>query len=99
MIIKPLCKYFKKCNGCTAQHIPYSLQLENKRNRVEHATGSKDIKVYAGHEYYYRNRMGFIVSKGQLGLRGINGFVQTDECVISDKRINDLLQEARNFFK
>src|SRR3989338_5483120 len=99
MIIKPLCKYFKKCNGCTAQHIPYSLQLENKRNRVEHATGSKDIKVYAGHEYYYRNRMDFIVSKGQLWLRGINGFVQTDECVISDKRINDLLQEARNFFK
>lgn len=96
------CPYFGKCGGCTAQHIDYSLQLENKKNALARAISFSDINVFSGKEYNYRNRMDFIFNPNGLGLRekgNWKSIVDIDNCVISDDKINFLLKEIKNFFK
>ncbi|MFH1440281.1 MAG: hypothetical protein ABIG89_06950 [Candidatus Woesearchaeota archaeon] len=39
---KPLCRYFNKCGGCTAQHIDYHVQLDNKRKMLFDALKTKE---------------------------------------------------------
>jgi 23S rRNA (uracil-5-)-methyltransferase RumA len=101
---EPLCRYFNSCGGCSAQHIDYSIQLENKRKSL--ATRIKvdinEITVFSDTEYNYRNRMDFIFHKGGLGLREKGkwySIIDVDECAISGEKLNKLLQEVRAFFK
>ncbi len=101
---EPKCKYFGKCNGCTAQHIDYAVQLENKRKALARAAevADSEVKVFSGKDYGYRNRMDFFFHYGGLGLRNKNNpnlIVDIEECVIANKRINELLLETRDFFK
>ena len=100
---KPLCPYFGKCGGCSSQHIDYSFQLENKRKSVAKASGvdEKDVKVFSGNDYNYRNRMDFIFHASGLGLRekgNWRGIVDVGNCVISDNRLNAILTEVREYF-
>ncbi|MBS3128398.1 23S rRNA (uracil(1939)-C(5))-methyltransferase RlmD [Candidatus Woesearchaeota archaeon] len=99
---KPLCPYFGECGGCTAQHIPYDLQLENKKQRVLQATGEKEITVFAGEPYHYRNRMDFIFHLKGLGLRRKEkwwSIVDIAQCPIANEKLNELLREVHDFFK
>jgi len=97
----PLCPYFGSCGGCTAQHIDYSLQLQNKQAALARITKG-NIEVFSGKEYFYRNRMDFIFHNNGLGLREKGRWdkiVDVERCVIADERINKTLQEIRSFFK
>jgi 23S rRNA (uracil-5-)-methyltransferase RumA len=38
---EPKCKYFGRCGGCSAQHIDYSIQLENKKKLLLKAVLAK----------------------------------------------------------
>ncbi len=96
------CHYFNKCGGCSLQHIDYPVQLENKKKALVSALGFEDIKVFSGMEYNYRNRMDFIFHENGLGLRRKgkeNQIIDVEECGISVQKINELLKEARMFFK
>ena len=98
---KPLCQYFGICGGCSAQHIPYSLQLENKKNFLINSIKEKDISVFFGDEYHYRNRMDFLFYPGGIGFRKKgdgNKIIDIENCVISDKRLNEFILELREFF-
>ncbi|MBU0461363.1 MAG: 23S rRNA (uracil-5-)-methyltransferase RumA, partial [Nanoarchaeota archaeon] len=66
-----LCPYFGKCGGCSAQHIEYEVQLDNKRKMLGQAIqyDSDDIKVFSGKEFGYRNRMDFVFHPGGIGFR------------------------------
>jgi 23S rRNA (uracil1939-C5)-methyltransferase len=98
----PLCAYFGKCGGCQAQHIDYSIQLENKRKNITHAIKFDDIKVFSDNEYYYRNRMDPIFTPLGLGFRKKGewaSFVDIEKCVISNEKLNSLIKEVKENFK
>lgn len=103
----PLCPYFGECGGCTAQHISYQIQTENKKNVVANALKknnieySKEIQLFTGKEYNYRNRMDFIFSFQGPALRKkdkFNKFVPIKRCEISNEKINLLLTEVWQWF-
>ncbi|MEM4397630.1 MAG: 23S rRNA (uracil(1939)-C(5))-methyltransferase RlmD [Candidatus Woesearchaeota archaeon] len=101
--MKPLCPYFGKCGGCSAQHIEYKIQLENKKNLIKNATGfdSDKIKVFYDEPYYYRNRMDFIFHKKGIGFREKNkwfAIVDVEKCYIANEKINNLIKEIRDYF-
>jgi len=107
METKPLCPYFGKCGGCTSQHIAYALQTENKRQMVVNELTKNeikfpaDIKLISGKDYFYRNRMDFVFSKNGPALREKGSFrnlVQIRKCVISNDKINKLLEEVWHWF-
>ncbi len=103
----PLCPYFGTCGGCSAQHIPYELQLENKQKvvlnelRKNHVIYDGEIPLFFGESYSYRNRMDFVFSQMGPGLRQkerFNHIVPIEQCVIANKKINQLLSDVRSWF-
>lgn len=98
----PKCPYFGECGGCSAQHIPYELQLENKKKALMQAIKQEDIPSFFGPEFHYRNRMDFIFHPGGLGLRKKGRWdqiIDIEQCSISDEKVNTLLTEIKAFFK
>ncbi len=98
----PLCPYFNNCGGCSAQHIEYPTQVENKRKFLEQAIGFKEVKAFSGEPYFYRNRMDFVFHPKGLGLRAKEKWfytVDVDRCVIATEPLNKLVTELRSFFK
>ena len=98
---KPRCPYFGVCNGCTAQHISYEMQVENKRKMLVRALNCNEVKVFTGEPYAYRNRMDFLFHNKGIGLRKKRSseIVDVSECLICNLRVNQLLTEVRSFFK
>jgi 23S rRNA (uracil1939-C5)-methyltransferase len=106
--IAPLCPYFGKCGGCTAQHIPYSLTLENKKKFIAdqlrrlNITTPENITIKHADEYHYRNRMDFVFFEGGLGLREkdqFNKIIPIERCEIANEKVNALLLEVNAWFK
>jgi 23S rRNA (uracil-5-)-methyltransferase RumA len=98
----PLCAYFGNCGGCSAQHIDYEIQLENKRKVLANSIEYNTIQVFSGKQYNYRNRMDFIFHPNGLGLRMKKQWqhiVDIEECKIANEKLNMLLKEVRIFFK
>ncbi len=102
--MSPLCPYFSKCSGCQTQHLPYPLQLENKRKALAASIGFtdsaiSDILVFPSSPYGYRTRMDFIAWKNGIGLRARSGaLLDVACCPISSQAIQSLLTELRSFF-
>lgn len=101
-----VCKQFGRCGGCSAQHIPYEAQLENKRKFVEGLIkksgieAPKEIKIFSGNPYSYRNRMDFLFFSQGLGLRKKGRWdeiIDIEKCPISNDRLNSLLNEVREW--
>lgn len=98
---KPLCPYFGDCGGCTAQHIRYDIQLQNKKNLVathlrKNGIEAPEPAVFFGKPYSYRNRMDFAFCREGAGLRrkdSGNSILPIAGCPISNSRINELLAE------
>jgi 23S rRNA (uracil1939-C5)-methyltransferase len=92
----PKCPYFGECGGCSTQHISYELQLENKHKALMQRFPLKEIPVFSGAPYGYRNRMDFSIGDGP-GLRKKNHFdriVPVRRCEICNERLNALLAEV-----
>lgn len=107
MSITPPCPVFGKCGGCQFQDQEYSFQLAVKKQRVLEyfaKTGipiPADLKVYFKEEYYYRNRMDFVIGPEGPGLREPGKFykiVNFEKCVIANKKINETLGYVREWF-
>ncbi len=97
----PLCQYFGTCGGCTAQHIDYTLQIENKRKQLQSMMKTEAVQVFFDKEYGYRNRMDFIFHTKGLGLRKkgqLDSIIPIQHCVIAEKKINQIVQEIEQAF-
>ncbi|MDP3727965.1 MAG: 23S rRNA (uracil(1939)-C(5))-methyltransferase RlmD [bacterium] len=97
----PLCPYFNNCGGCTAQHIDYALQLENKKKYLQQITKRDGIEVFSDKEYHYRNRMDFIFHKDGIGLRKKSHWdkiIPIEQCAIAEEKINLFMKEILAFF-
>ncbi|MBU2522897.1 MAG: 23S rRNA (uracil(1939)-C(5))-methyltransferase RlmD [Nanoarchaeota archaeon] len=102
------CPVFGQCGGCSAQHIPYEAQLENKKQFVERLIKKSGIEienavigVFSDKPYGYRNRMDFIVHQNGLGFRQKGDWkkvIDIENCPISNNQLNILLKEVREFF-
>lgn len=98
---EPKCRYYKKCGGCSAQHIDYEVQLQNKVDKLKHIIKQEVTHVESAKPYGYRNRMDFIFQRHGIGFREKghwNRLIDIKECPISNQRINDLLIELRAHF-
>jgi 23S rRNA (uracil-5-)-methyltransferase RumA len=98
------CSFFGSCGGCSNQHVPYEVQLENKRKNLSSFTKFPDdkIDVFSGSPFNYRNRMDFVFSSGNIGFRERGKWfkvIDVDNCPISNEKLNSLLSEVRDFFK
>ncbi len=68
--VDPKCQHANVCGGCSWQHVPYSKQLEYKRQQVfDHITrlgGLEEAIVHptigSENEFYYRNKMEYSFS-------------------------------------
>lgn len=100
-MVEPQCPYFGVCGGCSTQHLPYEVQLENKRALVQQLLKITEIPVFSDTPYGYRNRMDFVFHPQGLGFRKKgkwHSIVDVASCAISNERLQLLLQELRSFF-
>jgi 23S rRNA (uracil1939-C5)-methyltransferase len=109
MIREPKCPYFAlpdtgfrgKCGGCSTQHIPYEIQLENKKKRASQVTGFEDVQVFSGEEWFYRNRMDMVFTEKGIGFRQKKSWrwrIDIPKCAISNPRLNELIREVWETF-
>ncbi|MFC1730927.1 23S rRNA (uracil(1939)-C(5))-methyltransferase RlmD [candidate division KSB1 bacterium] len=107
---EPTCPYFAlpdtgfrgKCGGCVTQHIPYEVQIENKKNRAVQVLKFDDVQVFSGEEFYYRNRMDMVFAEEGIGFRQKKSWrwrVAIRQCAISNARLNELIKEMWEHFE
>lgn len=107
----PKCPYFanptdektqeRKCGGCAMQHIPYLVQLENKKQKLISEIDYSEIQVFSDNEWHYRNRMDMVFTPTGLGFREKGKWWRTvpvKQCVISKNKLNELITEINAFF-
>lgn len=97
----PLCTYFGECGGCSWQHLDYPIQTENKKKTLANAINFNDIKIFAGKEYFYRNRMDMVFHEKGIGLREKRKWdriINIEKCAISNEKLNNLIKEVGDFF-
>ena len=108
--IIPKCRYFGECGGCSAQHVPYELQLKNKLNFVMSKLKKQTVElpenwtigISNDKEYNYRNRMDLIFCNEGLGLRRKDKFykiVPISRCEISNEKLNRFIVEINSWFE
>lgn len=97
--VKPLCKYFFECGGCSLQHADIQYQKKFKINRVKnflkHIANIEVEKIeYIDSEkqYEYRNKIVFAVNDYQLGMYKKNSkeFLKIDKCMLINSEMNGL---------
>ena len=107
--ITPPCKYFKKCGGCTVQHMNYKKQLEYKHERVMDCVskiGGLDrslVKFPLGmnEPFRYRNKVQLPVGmvNGELSIgfyaQRSHNIINIDECLIQ----TDVADKVARIFK
>ena len=99
---EPECPVFKRCGGCSLQHLSYDSRLDFKTKKVKDALmrigGFKNpqVKDAFGMDkpYFYRNKAQFPVRKGNQGVdigfyaKRSHDIVNIDSCMIQNS-IND----------
>jgi len=109
--VEPPCPVYKRCGGCSIQHLDYKKQLDFKRKKVfdclERIGGFKkpDVKETAGMEtpYYYRNKAQFPVRKGKNGIeigfyaQRSHNVINIDSCLIQHSINNKILKIVKDF--
>lgn len=99
--VEALCPFYNECGGCDLMHMNYEAQLEFKKNKV-----ISTLKKFSGLNlkindvikaediFNYRNKITFHVNNA-IGFfkKKSNDFIQVDNCLICDQKINELLAE------
>lgn len=97
-----ICKHFGVCGGCSYLDKPYEDQLEEKVKRVEDLFGVKVDEVYPSpKQYYYRNRMDFVVSEDlKIGMN-VRGkwweIVDLEECLLLSPEADEIRRIFREY--
>lgn len=107
--ITPPCPYFKRCGGCTLQHLSYDGQLAFKRQNVGETlkkVGGLAVEVnqvFAGPSYGYRNKLSLPV-RNAGGKTAIGFFapashriVEIDACLLQKPALNRLISVFKEY--
>lgn len=103
----PICPYFDYCGGCNLMHMDYNDQLKFKQEKIESIFKkicNMDITLSSINSYNtlnYRNKVVFKVKDDKIGFykSKTNEIIDINECIISDKKINEVLLKSREFIK
>ncbi|NLK94296.1 MAG: 23S rRNA (uracil(1939)-C(5))-methyltransferase RlmD [Clostridiales bacterium] len=110
--IEPKCKYFKRCGGCTLQHMTYDKQLDFKYNRVKDcisriANLDENLVEFPlgdkNHSYRYRNKVqlpiGTINHKLSIGFYAprSHNIVDLDKCIIQDEVADKVIEITKTW--
>lgn len=100
--ILPQCPYYNECGGCNIMHIDYINQLNFKENKVKEVLKKfcnfANVKDIVGtDQFYYRNKITLQV-KEKIGYYKKKSYeiVQIENCIIADKKINDIIKKLKN---
>lgn len=109
---EPLCSTYKRCGGCSLQHMSYDAQLEFKRKRVKDAVsriGKIDVNVNPvigmNNPYGYRNKVQLPVrlKKDEIEIgfyaERSHEIIGIDECLIQDEVSNRAASAAKEWMK
>lgn len=110
--VSPPCPVFKRCGGCTLQHLVYEKQLVFKRERILSSfnrIGGLDVKVkstvFSPSEYNYRNKAVFPVKRinGEVKVGfyspGSHDIIDIDNCVIQQEKLNEVLSITKKWIE
>ena len=109
-IEEPICDVYKRCGGCSALHIDYSMQLLEKKKMVQNVlkkqgldTNIVENTVGMGIPYYYRNKVQYPIRLDEKGNTRIGFYakrsheiIENDCCYIQDRVIDNLSKEIFN---
>jgi 23S rRNA (uracil1939-C5)-methyltransferase len=104
-----LCRHFGACGGCSALHVPYPRQLEEKQRQVleifggrpEWSEGSIRTIEPAPEPFFYRNKLLYplAVEHGRIAggffARGSHELVDVEECRIQDPAITAVARHVK----
>lgn len=105
---EPFCSVYKRCGGCSGQHISYQAQLEIKRDLVKSVLDKQKVEykeltnvVGMGVPFTYRNKAQYPVRKNVDGENKIGFYakrsheiIENEECLIQDEEIDKLSKEV-----
>jgi 23S rRNA (uracil1939-C5)-methyltransferase len=101
--VQPVCAFYRKCGGCSLQHIAYKTQLAEKQRiladaftRIGGFTAPPAISAHASAPFEYRNRVQLHRSSaGGCGFkaRQSNAVIAVTDCPIADPVIRRALRE------
>ena len=101
--VKPFCKYFNLCGGCTLCHLNYENTLEYKKERVKNILFKNNITneinvIKNKNDLYYRNKIELKIVDKKLGFYEKNShkLIEINECKITKKSINKVFQFIKN---
>ncbi|MCH5143317.1 MAG: 23S rRNA (uracil(1939)-C(5))-methyltransferase RlmD [Clostridiales bacterium] len=110
--VAPPCPVFKKCGGCSLQHMNYTAQADFKRQTVARSLQkiggiSAEVAdtVTCDNEYRYRNKL--VLPIGVLQGETILGFyaphshriVPIEDCLIEAEWVKDIIRAVKSFSK
>lgn len=105
---EPFCSVYKRCGGCSGQHISYQSQLEIKRDLVKATLDKQKVEykeitsvVGMGVPFAYRNKAQYPVRKNVNGEDKIGFYakrshdiIENEECLIQNEEIDKLSKEV-----
>ncbi len=106
--VEPFCNVYKRCGGCSGQHISYEKQLDIKYDIVKNALDKQKVEynklnrvIGMGIPYYYRNKAQYPVRKNIEGENKIGFYakrshevIENEQCYIQNEDIDKLSKEV-----
>lgn len=105
--ITPKCKYYELCGGCNLSHMTFNeennFKIEKVKNIFRKFAGLDiDIKkINYKDEYYYRNKIVLRVKNNKLCLleENSNNYTPIDNCLLVNKKINEVISKLEELLK
>lgn len=106
--VDPICGAYKRCGGCSGQHIEYNSQLQIKKELVKNTLAKQKLK-YAGLDnvigmgvpLYYRNKAQYPVRRTMEGENKLGFYakrshdiIENEECFIQNQEIDRMSKEV-----
>ena len=106
--VEPFCNVYKRCGGCSGQHISYEKQLDIKYDIVKNALDKQKVEynklnrvIGMGIPYYYRNKAQYPVRRNIEGENKIGFYakrshevIENEQCYIQNEDIDRLSKEV-----
>lgn len=106
--VEPFCSVYKRCGGCSGQHISYEKQLSIKYDMVKNVLDKQKVEyekiekvIGMGIPYYYRNKAQYPVRKCIDGENKIGFYakrshevIENEQCYIQNEDIDRLSKEV-----
>ena len=95
---KPKCPYYTLCGGCDLLNLSYEEEINYKKKKVEEVL-KKEVEIIPTKRINYRNKLVLHVKEGKIGLfqKNTHSLVPINECLMSDKKINEIIKRLNNF--